>query len=132
PSVEPTTHRMRWLQFRPNEWGLVVVPLHGRGNKNGQGASAKTLLYHKPADPHGEWKSEVLDESLHASHNLEVGRNDGGKLTPKLALGGREGGMHLRLRDEKWSGVQLVKNEGDPQASLDVGELRAGRYSIGP
>lgn len=131
PSVEPTTHRMRWLQIGEKDWGLVVVPLHGRGNKNGQGAGVKTLLYHKPADPRGEWKSEVLDESLHASHNLEIGKSDGGKLAPKLALGGREGVMHLRLSDGKWNGNQLVKNDGDPQGSIGVGELRGGRFPSG-
>src|SRR5262245_11278575 len=33
PSVEPTTHRMKWIRLGEKEWGLVVVPLHGRGNK---------------------------------------------------------------------------------------------------
>ena len=72
PSVEPTTHRMRWLKMEDGTWGLVVLPLHGRGNKNGEGAPVKVLLYRKPADPKGEWKSEVIDESMHATHNLAV------------------------------------------------------------
>jgi hypothetical protein len=40
PSVEPTTHRMKWIKLDDKEWGLVVVPLHGRGNnaKTGEGA----------------------------------------------------------------------------------------------
>src|SRR5260221_8153085 len=41
--AEPTTHRMKWVRRGNNEDGkprydLVVVPLHGRGNKNGEGA----------------------------------------------------------------------------------------------
>jgi hypothetical protein len=131
PSVEPTTHRMKWLQISEKEWGLVVVPLHGRGNKNGQGAAVKTILYRKPADPRTEWKGEILDESLHASHNLEVGKSDGGKLAPKLAIGGREGVMHLRLREEKWNATALVKNDGSPEGSIGIGELRAGHYASG-
>lgn len=131
PVVEPTTHRMKWIQIAEKEWGLVVVPLHGRGNKNAQGAGVKTLLYHKPADPRGEWKSEVLDESLHASHNLEVGRNDGSRLTPKLALGGKEGVVHLRFEDGKWNARELLKNDGDPQGPVGVGELRAGKFPSG-
>src|SRR5438132_6541390 len=34
---EPTVHRMRWVKNWQNEYELVVAPLHGRGNKNGQG-----------------------------------------------------------------------------------------------
>jgi hypothetical protein len=130
PSVEPTTHRMRWLQLDEREWGLVVVPLHGRGNKNAQGAGVKTLLYRKPADPRGEWKSELLDESLHASHNLELARNEGDKppTGAKLALGGREGVVHLRKKGDGWDRTEIVKNDGTPEGSLGVGELRGGRH----
>ena len=39
--------------------------------------------------------------------------------------------MHLRLRDGKWNANQLVKNDGDPQGSIGVGELRAGRFASG-
>ena len=49
-------------------------PLHGRGNKNGEGAPVKVLLYHPPTplnDPSGEWKSEVVDESMHMTHNFD-------------------------------------------------------------
>ncbi len=127
PAVEPTTHRMKWLQIGEKEWGLVVVPLHGRGNKNGQGAGVKTILYHKPADPRGEWKAEVLDETLHASHNLELAR-DAQAVAPKLALGGREGVVHLRKKDDKWNRVELIKNDGTPEGSLGVGELRGGKF----
>src|SRR5438094_4497183 len=48
PSVEPTTHRMKWIKLEDGKWGLLVVPLHGRGNKNGEGAPVKVLLYHPP------------------------------------------------------------------------------------
>ena len=78
PSVEPTTHRMKWLKFGEKEWGLVVVPLHGRGNKNGEGPPVKVLLYHKPADPRAEWKNEVIDESMHMTHNFDLITGVGG------------------------------------------------------
>src|SRR6185437_6238363 len=48
---EPVVHRMRWVMNWQNENELVVVPLHGRGNKNGQGDGVKILAYKKPADP---------------------------------------------------------------------------------
>src|SRR5436190_24318544 len=65
PKVEPTTHRMKWVRRGNNEDGkprydLVVVPLHGRGNKNGTGAGVKVLAYRMPKNPRDEWKSEVV------------------------------------------------------------------------
>src|SRR6266704_4985899 len=35
---EPTVHRMRWMRDQTGKFELVVVPLHGRGNKGGAGA----------------------------------------------------------------------------------------------
>src|SRR5690349_22390925 len=32
---EPTVHRMRWVKNAQGKFDLLVVPLHGRGNKNG-------------------------------------------------------------------------------------------------
>ena len=71
--AEPTTHRMHWLEFERKKWGLVVVPLHGRGNENGEGAGVRILLYHPPAilnDPAGTWTTELADDSLHLTHNF--------------------------------------------------------------
>src|SRR5215216_6794395 len=42
---EPTVHRMRWVRNMEGKFDLVVVPLHGRGNKNGQGEGVKILAY---------------------------------------------------------------------------------------
>ena len=119
PSVEPTTHRMRWLEFEDNKWGLVVVPLHGRGNKNGEGAPVKVLLYHPPAplnDPKGEWKSELVDESMHMTHNFLP-------LKTGVLLAGKEGAPFV-FRDkgswQKWIGLPR-SNPIHPPAG--VGEI---------
>src|SRR2546426_2374072 len=56
---EPTVHRMRWLKNGAGKFELVVVPLHGRGNKNGEGAGVRILSYAVPADPHETWKMAV-------------------------------------------------------------------------
>src|SRR4028118_1039713 len=34
---EPTVHRMQWVKSSKGEFFLVVLPLHGRGNKGGEG-----------------------------------------------------------------------------------------------
>ncbi|MDQ3290469.1 MAG: VCBS repeat-containing protein, partial [Bacteroidota bacterium] len=38
---EPTVHRMRWVKAANGASYLVVLPLHGRGNKNGEGQGVK-------------------------------------------------------------------------------------------
>ena len=35
-------------------------------------AGSKILLYHIPPDVRGEWKTEVLDDTMHATHGLDV------------------------------------------------------------
>jgi hypothetical protein len=71
---EPTVHRMRWVQAAGGAAYLVVAPLHGRGNKGGEGAGVKLLAYRMPADPRSPWTTVTLDEAMHLTHNLEVSR----------------------------------------------------------
>ena len=71
---EVTTHRMQWLRTGPGKsnFQLVVVPLHGLGNKNGQGAGVRILAYDVPNDPHGEWKTHLVDDKMHMTHNFDL------------------------------------------------------------
>jgi hypothetical protein len=123
PSVEPTTHRMKWLRLGEKEWGLVVVPLHGRGNKNGEGAPVKVLLYHPPAplnDPKGEWKSEVVDESMHMTHNFAI-HGDG------LMLIGEEGFGIRGKHEGKWANLFGDEiNQAIEPSFKGAGEIRYG------
>src|SRR5215470_17703808 len=52
---EPTVHRMRWVRDADGKFKLVVVPLHGRGNKNGEGIGVRILSYKVPANPKEKW-----------------------------------------------------------------------------
>ncbi len=119
PAVEPTTHRMRWLKLEDGKWGLVVVPLHGRGNKNGEGAPVKVLLYHPPADLHGEWKSEVVDESMHMTHNFLP-------LKTGVLLAGKEGAPFV-FRDkgswQKWIGLPRANPIHPPAGAGEIDYL---------
>ncbi|MDB6150945.1 MAG: repeat-containing protein [Chthoniobacter sp.] len=129
PSVEPTTHRMRWLKLEGGKWGLVVLPLHGRGNKNGEGAPVKVLLYHPPTplnDPAGEWKSEVINESMHMTHNLDVGGWPGfAGSSQLLLLCGREGVHEVWKRGPNWETGHHSVGRGAGGAG-GVGEIRSG------
>lgn len=117
---EPTVHRMRWAKAEEGKYHLIVLPLHGKGNKEGEGAGAKVIAYEKPENPHLPWQHWVIDESMHLTHNLDVsgdGEND------QVYIGGKEGvkafsysnGKWRRSHGKKW----LIKGQG-------FGEIRVG------
>ncbi len=140
PSVEPTTHRMKWLETAPGKWALAVVPLHGRGNKNGEGLPVRVLLYRPPTppnDPQAEWKSELLAQELHATHNFEiVRRGEPGQ----VLIAGREGVLAARLAGSVRSVALRLVNAADGIAGntqpatpgfRGAGEIREGRVPEG-
>lgn len=108
PNVEPTTHRMKWIKLNDGTSGLVVVPLHGRGNKNGEGDGIRVLLYQPPRvrDPSSsDWKAQVLFEvsyggGLHMSHNLDVAIDGNGRNS--FILAAKEGLFTCWQPDADW------------------------------
>ena len=126
PSVEPTTHRMKWLKLDGEQWGLVVVPLHGRGNKNGEGAPVKVLCYVKPADPRAEWKAEVVDESMHMTHNFDRFSLPDSAGRDTLLIGGKEGVCLASREDGQWKTRRTVQHAAYAPALPGVGEIRLG------
>jgi len=131
PSVEPTTHRMKWVRLGEKEWGLVVAPLHGRGNKNGEGAPVKTLLYHPPKnlnDARGEWKSDVIEASSHMTHNFERLAFPGYENSESLVVAGKEGLAYTFLEDGKWKPKRCVVHAEYNPPLPGVGEVRIGWY----
>lgn len=115
---EPTIHRMRWIKAAKDKYHLVVLPLHGRGNKGGEGTGVKVIAYEMPKDPMQEWKHWTIDESMHLTHNLEAAPNGNSEF---LYIGGKEGIKAFAYAGGKWSapasGEWLVKGQS-------FGELR--------
>jgi hypothetical protein len=127
---EPTVHRMRWVKAASGKWNLVVAPLHGRGNKNGQGDGVRILEYTMPADPTQAWNTDVIDDSLHLTHNFCPVQWDGDS-AQELLVAGKEGVFLFDHRDAKWEKSQLVGNgPGDP-GFAGAGEIRTGRLPGG-
>jgi hypothetical protein len=114
---EPTTHRMRWARIG-NSAHLIVVPLHGRGNANGEGAGVKVMAYEFPKNPSGDWKYEVIDENMHLTHNLDI---VGFETDQIILLGGKEGVNLLDRSNSTWK-TEKINLPGYPS----VGELRLG------
>lgn len=136
--AEPTTHRMKWVHHGNSEDGqprydLVVVPLHGRGNKNGEGAGVKVLAYQLPKNPHDEWKTEIISDDMHLTHNFDVQppAKESGE-TESFFVGGKEGIQEVWAKNGKWHGTPGWRmrrdNSWDPKGA---GEVRYGKTATG-
>ncbi len=119
---EPTTHRMKWVKATDDLYHLVVVPLHGRGNKGGEGAGVKVIAYEMPSDPTQHWKLQTIDESMHLTHNFDV-VFDGEE--EWIYLGGKEGLKPFYFDGNQWKSpkTETWLVQGEP-----FGEVRDGLF----
>ncbi len=118
---EPTIHRMRWVKTG-DSYQLVVLPLHGRGNKGGEGAGVKVIAYHFSNQPMDPWDTTVLDQSMHMTHNFAVEENEE---QATLYIGGKEGVKRIENDNGKWlvAESELLNGVGEESG---VGEVRFG------
>ncbi|PYM14380.1 MAG: hypothetical protein DME18_06865 [Verrucomicrobia bacterium] len=124
---EPTVHRMRWVKNWQNEYELVVAPLHGRGNKNGQGDGVRILAYKKPADPKQDWTTRVINDALHMTHNLDPVQWDDDP-AQELLIASREG-VFVSNWDPDAGALKLTQLSGTESGG--AGEVRLGRLPGG-
>jgi hypothetical protein len=119
---EPTIHRMKWVKTSKNTFQLIVLPLHGKGNKEGQGEGVKVLAFDVPKNRQGNWSYQVIDQSMHLTHNFDVWDAEG-NMPATLLIGGKEGIKKLMFEKGKWTSraqqAWLVQN-------YSVGEVRTG------
>ncbi|MEZ4900796.1 MAG: VCBS repeat-containing protein [Spirosomataceae bacterium] len=115
---EITTHRMRWAKVGSNQYQLIVVPLHGLGNTNGEGKGVRVLGYDIPQNPRQPWPYHFIDSTLHITHNFEIWED---KNTTQILIGSKEGGKLLSYSKGQWQPTGQWIGEG-----LGVGEVRRG------
>jgi hypothetical protein len=101
---EPTVHRMKWVKVGSDLKGkeryqLVVVPLHGRGNKNGEGDGVKIISYEMGVDPRKTWRYRVVDQSMHMTHNFDVVPSP---YFEAIFVGGKEGIKTFMFLNNSW------------------------------
>ncbi len=121
---DPTTHRMRWVKTGKNNHSLVVLPLHGRGNRGGSGVNGVNVTaYTPPADPFaGAWKTAIINNELHKAHNFDsVSR--GANTPDHVVVGGAEGARAISYSEGRWHSGPINL----PDMKNGAGEIRAGR-----
>ena len=119
---EPVIHRMRWLKLSDDKFVLIVSALHGRGNTGGNGDGVKLMAYEMPATRDEPWKTTVIEDTLHVTHNLDPAQWDPSTPAEEILYAGREGAMLISYDDGKWSKKTFDKIEGS-------GEIRMGLLS---
>lgn len=123
---EPTVHRMHWIKNAAGKYELIVKPLHGRGNKNNEGEGGKVMAYTMPANPKDEWKTTVVSDKLHASHNFQ-GVNWDKDAEPEIILGSKEGVFQFDRSGSEWRRTQLTDQ---PTGEIRDGKLPGGKRFI--
>ena len=112
---EPTMHRIRWVK-EPQGWALWSVPLHGRGNKDGQGVGARVQRYRPPADRRQPWAVETVSDRWHKTHNFDPVVRPGATAVTEVLVGSAEGAFRGVL-----SGPGGANGAGGPVSWIQVG-----------
>jgi hypothetical protein len=130
---EPTVHRMRWVKDWQERMTLIVAPLHGRGNNPGQGTGAgvKVQRYIPPANPRDPWEIQLIDDSLHKTHNLDPVQWDDDAAT-ELLICGKEGVFlsNWSQDENKLKLTQLGTNDIGGTGEVRLGKLAGGKRFI--
>ncbi|MEM9718999.1 MAG: VCBS repeat-containing protein [Bacteroidota bacterium] len=115
----PTIHRMQWVRRGKASYQLIVLPLHGIGNKGGKGKGVQVLAYSPPGKESENWTYEVIDSTMHLTHNFdfqEIGEQS------VLYIGGKEGIQGLVNNEGYW--IKDVNRFGQDHG---FGEVRLGK-----
>lgn len=130
---EPTVHRMGWVMDGGGKPCLLVVPLHGRGNKNGIGDHGVRVhafpFPGKPGDPAG-WHPQLISDRQHITHNFDQVPDSGGD---RIMIGSREGFLEARPLGAAWeTALQMPADApGITVPFTGIGELRFGPLAPG-
>jgi len=123
---EPTVHRMNWVAGEDGKKFLAVLPLHGRGNQNGEGAGIEFLGYTPQATPYKDWQTFLIHKGFHLAHNFDP-VSWGDIKAQSLLVACKEGVHLLSPAGEKWDAKPLTAN---PSGEVRLGKLPGGKRFI--
>ncbi|MBK1833233.1 FG-GAP repeat domain-containing protein [Roseibacillus ishigakijimensis] len=113
---EPTVHRMHWVREAAGHF-LAVLPLHGCGNRGGEGEGIRFLGY-RPQEKGRDWPTFLIHQGFHLAHNFDpVAWGD--QAQESLLVACKEGVHLLQGQDEDWEATALTEK--------GAGEVRLGR-----
>lgn len=122
---EPTVHRMRWVRTSGGGHALVVLPLHGRGNRGGRGAGVKITAHARIGT---EWSQGVVDDRLHMTHNFDPVQWDDDP-EEELVVASKEGVFLMDQGGDGWARSRLVSDAYGGAGEVRLGSLgSAGRF----
>ncbi len=135
--MEPVIHRIRFADIDGNSKpALISVPLMGRGSSKEKnwldGEPLRVTAYRIPKDAvNDRWMPEVLDASLHASHNFHpipaTNRKGDDILTASY-----EGVNLLSMANGKWKRTHLgTGNQANLKSNRGASEIKAGKLKNG-
>lgn len=122
---EPTVHRMRWIRSAENDYKLIVLPLHGRGNKGGKGAGVKVLAYDMPQNPTSDWNVSLVDSSMHMTHNFAIDDQD--NQVSSFLVAGKEGVKQYMYEGDQWSTKNMANLK---QAAGEISQGKLGNTAF--
>jgi hypothetical protein len=128
---EPTIHRMKWVQSPGGKFHLVVLPLHGVGNKGGEGNGVNILFYSYPELINTSQPAYTIQTNMHMTHNFEVVES---KDTRKASfyVAGKEGIRVIHSgNDNLFNKVpEEIKNMNNGAGEVRIGKLTATDFFI--
>lgn len=127
---EPTTHRMHWVRVGEERYDLVVLPLHGRGNKGGEGEGVRIYAYEMPENPRDPWKLHLLNDEMHLTHNFDVDERKN-QAVSELVFAGKEGLRGMLGKNGSWEGNSYSFAQAKAEGNKGYGEIRFGKNVSG-
>lgn len=122
---EPTIHRMRWVRSAAGSYYLSVLPLHGRGNKDGAGEGVRMLVYRYPDFLSLPTSPDTIATGMHLTHNFTVDESHDTRKAG-LYVAGKEG---IRLFQPGLSKGQPAYPAEMPVIEGSAGEVRMGKLT---
>lgn len=120
---EPTVHRMNWVKERESNHFLAVLPLHGCGNKNGEGAGIRFLGYQPPNATEKDWQHFLIHEGFHMAHNFQPLVWQPGDKGESMLVAEKEGIHLISKQEEQWKSRRLT--------TRGAGEVQVGKLPDG-
>lgn len=118
---DPTVHRMQFVKWTSgDDYRLLVLPLHGRGNREGAGEPVRFMAYKIPLQRPTETTAEVIFTGQHMTHNFDVEPLPDGR--EQVWLASREGLVRI---DSKQSEIVVAT-----PPSHGAGEIRRVHATI--